>query len=81
MSHADLMFQRNNIIHTYDNRNTFINQIHHFTCQRTGNSELEIPLLSLMVVGLQYSNTYNANNNTPPPDNGDPETEIGYAEI
>ena len=42
--YTDYTFQRNNTIHKYANRRTFIIQSHFFTYQRKGNQELQIQL-------------------------------------
>ena len=39
-NYTDYTFQRNNTIHKYDNRRTFITQQSHFTYQRKCNQEL-----------------------------------------
>ena len=41
-NYTDYTFQRNNTIHKYDNRRTFIIHNHFFTYQRKGNQELQI---------------------------------------
>ena len=43
---TDYTFKRNNTIHKYDNRRTFIAQHNYFTYQRKCNQELQIQLLN-----------------------------------
>ena len=52
-THTYGTFQRNNTIHKYDNRGTFVIQNHFFTYQRKGNQELQIQLLNNIVAYLQ----------------------------
>ena len=51
-NYAAYTFQRNNTIHKYDNRRTFIIQNHLFTYQRKGNQELQIQLLNNIIADL-----------------------------
>ena len=73
-THTYYTFQRNNTIHKYDNRRSFIIQNHYFTYQRKGNQELQIQLLNNIVADLQ-----NQINNIPgSPGGSDPnEPEVG----
>ena len=52
-THTDYTFQRNNTIHKYDNRRSFIIQQNYFTYQRKGNQELQIQALNNIVADLQ----------------------------
>ena len=52
-THTDYTFQRNNTIHKYDNRRSFILQRNYFTYQRKGNHELQIQALNNIIAGLQ----------------------------
>ena len=52
-THTDYTFQRNNTIHKYDNRRSFIIQNHYSTYQRKGNHELQIQSLNNIVADLQ----------------------------
>ena len=52
-THTYYTFQRNNTIHTYDNRRSYIAQQNYFTYQRKGNQELQIQLLNNIVACLQ----------------------------
>ena len=52
-THTDYTFQRNNTIHKYDNRRSFITQQNYFTYQRKGNQEIHIQLSSNKVADLQ----------------------------
>ena len=71
INYTDYTFRRNNAIHKYDNRRTFIVQNHFFAYQRKGNQELQIQLLSKIVAYLQNQiSNITANN---PPDNDEPE--------
>ena len=63
-THTDYTFQRNNTIHKYDNRRTFILQ--HW--KRKGNQELQIQLLNYIVADLQNQ----INNFTSGSGGGDP---------
>ena len=70
-NHTEYTFQRNNTIHKYDNRRTFITQQNYFTYQRQGNQELQTQSLNNIAADLQNQiNTNTANN---PPDNDEPE--------
>ena len=71
INNTDYTFQRNNTIHTYDNRRTFVIQQHCFTYQRKGNQELQIQLSNNIVAKLQ--NQINNFTSSPPPDNNDPD--------
>ena len=51
-THTDYTFQRNNTIHKYDNRRSFITQQNYFTYQRKGNQELHNQLLNNIVADL-----------------------------
>ena len=73
------MFQRNNTIHKYNNRRTFITQKNYFTYQRKGHQELQIQLLKTIAADLRNQIDNLSNSNPPADDNGDPEPEIGYA--
>ena len=57
-THTYYTFQRNNTIHKYDNRRSFIIQQNYFTYQRKGNQELQIQALNNIVADLhnQISN-------------------------
>ena len=69
--YTEYTFQRNNTIHKYDNRRTFVIQNHLFAYQRKGSQELQIQLLNNIVAELQHQiNDITANN---PPDNDEPE--------
>ena len=52
-THTYYTFQRNNTIHKYDNRRSYIAQQNYFTYQRKGNQELQIQLLNNIVADLQ----------------------------
>ena len=52
-THTDYTFQRNNTIHKYDNRRSYILQQNYFTYQRKGNQELQIQALNNIVADLQ----------------------------
>ena len=52
-AHTDFTFQRNNAIHKYDNRRSFITQQNYLTYQRNGNRELQVQALNNIVAGLQ----------------------------
>ena len=52
-THTYYTFQRNNTIHKYDNRRSFVIQNHHFTYQRKGNRELQNQALTTIVADLQ----------------------------
>ena len=51
--HTYYTFQRNNTIHNYGNRRSFILQQKCFTYQRKGNQELQIQALNNIVADLQ----------------------------
>ena len=71
---TDYTFQRNNTIHQYDNRRTFITQQNYFTYQRKGSQELQTQLLNNIAAELQNQ----INNFTPGSGGSDPnEPEIG----
>ena len=74
-THTHYTFQRNNTIHTYGNRISFITQQHYFTYQRKPNQELQIQLSNTIVADLQ-NQTNNINTTNLPDDN---EPGIGYA--
>ena len=50
-NHTDFMYQRN--MTNNDNRRQFVIQNHYFTYQRTGNHELQVQSLNLIVADLQ----------------------------
>ena len=52
-THTDYTFQRNNTIHKYDNRRSFIIQQNCFTYQRKGNQEFQVQALNNIVADLQ----------------------------
>ena len=52
-THTDYTFQRNNTIHKYDNRGSYIIQQNYFTYQRKGNHELQVQALSNIVADIQ----------------------------
>ena len=73
-NYTDYTVQRNNTIHKYDNRRTFIVQNHFFTYQRKGTQELQIQLLNNRVADIQNQ----INNITSGSGESDPnEPEIG----
>ena len=71
-THTDYPFRRNNTIHKYDNRRSYILQQNHSTYQRKGNQELQVQLLNNTVADLQ-NQINNINTSSPPPDNNEPE--------
>lgn len=74
-SFADYIFQRNNTIHTYGNRRTFIILQQHFTYQIKGHAELQIQFLNIVIADLQ--NKHNKIHNNIPHEIDGPD--MGYA--